>query len=191
MERDTFGTTKEDDPMITVMIMSMMKPALDTLKKERQLQKAFNVSDEVYDKLVFTVSNKVMQKHIPNWNSMVKNALLRKVEKEQKVQSPSKYKLLYFISKCDDPGDGSFMSGTQWAKPLIERQNSLFRQDPPSLTIESIILEEREDLANKYNVRGFPWVVLIDKEGNKINDWRGDHITGTMINNYMKENSLI
>lgn len=187
---DTFGAIKEDDPMIVMMIMSVMNPALKQLKEERQLQKAFGVSDEVYDNLIFTVSNNVLSKYIPNWNSMLKDSLLSEVKKEQKTKAISNYKLLYFISRCDDPGNGSWYLGTVWAKPLIERQNQLFRQDPPLIPMESIVLEDREDLTNKYNVGCFPCVILIDKEGNKINEWKGNHITGTMINKYMQDNSL-
>lgn len=180
------GKIKKGNPAVIAFIM----PAIETLKEERSLQKFYGLSDEVYDRLIFEVSNKVIGKYIPNWKSILKESFSKKVEKEQNNKSTSKYKLLYFISRCDTEPDENGMWGTTWAKPLIERQNNLFRQDPPPIPMESIVLEEREDLMNKYNIGCFPCVVLIDKDGNKINEWRGDHITGTMISKYMQENSL-
>ena len=71
---DTFGTVNDNSKFKTAMIMALVNPAIETLKQERTLQKRFNLSDDIYDAVVFKASYKVYKKHIPHFDRMLVSA---------------------------------------------------------------------------------------------------------------------
>ena len=90
------------------------------------------------------------------------------LEKQYAETSVSKLKVLHFYSPSKVSDDE------------FER----LRNNPPSVPVEHINLNEREDLVAKYNIRVWPTLVLIDEQGNVIKEFRGQ-VDGSMIDSYI------
>ncbi|MDD6015856.1 MAG: hypothetical protein PUC18_06125 [Prevotellaceae bacterium] len=110
----------------------------------------------------------------------------RKKQEKKKTQPMSWYKLLYFYGGPNDDLATVYW-GNSYATELVELQNERFRNDPPSVPIEMVHVGERKDLIEKYDVRVFPFFILVDKKGYVLQKW-GNGLTGTVVNNYIKKN---
>lgn len=59
-------------------------------------------------------------------------------------------------------------------------------KNPINVPIESINVEDNEEMTKKYNVQGLPTLILTDKEGKVLVTWHGI-IKSEVINNKIKE----
>lgn len=103
----------------------------------------------------------------PNEHNILYFDLWMKINREKYGILP-KLKVLHFFSPSN-------VSRDEFAR---------LANDPPSVQVEHINLNEREDLVEKYNIRCWPTLVLIDEQGNSIKEFRGQ-VSGSMINNYI------
>lgn len=59
-----------------------------------------------------------------------------------------------------------------WCMPC-KQQTKILEQEPLSVELISVNVEEQEELASKFGVRSLPTLILVDDEDNIITSWHG------------------
>jgi thioredoxin-related protein len=72
---------------------------------------------------------------------------------------------------------------------VAEDEFERLSKDPPSVPVENIHIEQNEDISKKYNITCWPTLVLIDKKGNALKEFRGQ-VGGSQIDEYIKFHNL-
>ena len=101
--------------------------------------------------------------------TFLKPRLERKKHEKKKIQPLSQYKLLYFYGGPDDD-----LATAYWGNSYANM----------------IHVGKRKDMAEKYDIRVFPFFILVDKNGRVLQKW-SNGLTGTVVNNYIKKNLII
>lgn len=72
-----------------------------------------------------------------------------------------------------------------WCMPC-KQQIRILEQEPLSVELISVNVEEQEELASKFGVRNLPTLILADEEDNVITSWHGITSPKT-INDFINE----
>lgn len=72
-----------------------------------------------------------------------------------------------------------------WCMPC-KQQTKVLEQEPLSVELISVNIEEQEELASKFGVRSLPTLILVDSEDNIITSWHGITLPKT-INAFIDE----
>jgi len=72
-----------------------------------------------------------------------------------------------------------------WCMPC-KQQAKILEQEPLSIELINVNVEEQEELASKFGVRNLPTLILTDSEDNVIKSWHGI-TTPNIINTFINE----
>lgn len=103
------------------------------------------------------------------------------IQRESFSQSPSKVRICLFYAEWCPHCTKYLQSG------VFESVANDTMSQRKDIIFETIDYEQNKNLANKYNINGFPTIVSIDSQGNKIKEFQEDRYNADKLQKFALE----